>query len=286
MANVYFKNNRLDMALDVCVKGLSNRPAYHSARFMLGEIYYAQGEFDLAAEELKAVIAKKPENTGAISLLAEIYIQKADFEKASMHFKRLIELNPNNKKAIEALSILPSENQEHHEKTEVETENQLISSSLKNLINDSDRILKGDSIAPEKQTPIEATDTEDFFMMPDLEEEALLIPETEEEENAEENHETVQEEDNSETFEIKHEMEEELVSQESKEDNELDEQETTEEIPPSILDENAALNEIKDIFQDNEEKEKVEAPLEEVALKKNKKVVNTLEGWLEKLENK
>lgn len=60
---------RLDEAVGVCVRGLSDTPNHHRGRLLLAKLYYQSGSLPFAIRELEYLARELPTNKAVLSLL-------------------------------------------------------------------------------------------------------------------------------------------------------------------------------------------------------------------------
>ena len=82
LAQVLYKQQRLDKALGVLAKGLRHNKDNVSGRFLLGKIYNEMWMIDQAKKEFKTVIKLAPDNLAASKALVEILKSEENYEKA------------------------------------------------------------------------------------------------------------------------------------------------------------------------------------------------------------
>ena len=73
-------------AIRVCRTGLSQHPAYLSARVTLGRALAELQEFDAAQAELEHVLRVAPDNLAAIRALADIHQRRGHLDEALKHY--------------------------------------------------------------------------------------------------------------------------------------------------------------------------------------------------------
>ncbi|MGH7884396.1 MAG: tetratricopeptide repeat protein [Thermodesulfobacteriota bacterium] len=82
LAEVLFKQNKIEKTIATLLKGLKNSKNMVTARFLLGKAYFKCWKIDLAVKELKKVIELAPDNFAAGELLLEINKSEKKYEDA------------------------------------------------------------------------------------------------------------------------------------------------------------------------------------------------------------
>ena len=82
LAQVLYKQGKVDKAINVLVNGLRYNKKSVTGRFLLGKIYYDRWMIDQARREFKMVVELAPDNLAAARMLVEIYGSEESFGKA------------------------------------------------------------------------------------------------------------------------------------------------------------------------------------------------------------
>jgi tetratricopeptide (TPR) repeat protein len=82
LAQVLYKQGKVDKAINVLVNGLRYNKKSVTGRFLLGKIYYDRWMIDQARKEFKTVVELAPDNLAAARMLVEIYSSEESFGKA------------------------------------------------------------------------------------------------------------------------------------------------------------------------------------------------------------
>ncbi|NIP30837.1 MAG: hypothetical protein GTO02_13295 [Candidatus Dadabacteria bacterium] len=82
LAEILLKQNKIEKAIGVLIRGLVNNNENITARFLLAKLYYQTWKIDLAKKELKKVISLSPDNYASTKLLIEIYKSDKEYDKA------------------------------------------------------------------------------------------------------------------------------------------------------------------------------------------------------------
>jgi tetratricopeptide (TPR) repeat protein len=106
MADSYRKRGQFDEAIRLCLEELKVRPAYISARVVLGRTYLDRGDDAKAEEEFHRVIEVSPENLRARVHLAEICEAQGRTNDAIRHYEAALELVPLNREILASLLTL------------------------------------------------------------------------------------------------------------------------------------------------------------------------------------
>ncbi len=82
LAQILYRKNELNKAMDVLIKGLRYHKQSVTGRFLLGKIYYDFWMIRQAKEELQAVIKLSPDNLAAGAMLVQMYRSEGDLDKS------------------------------------------------------------------------------------------------------------------------------------------------------------------------------------------------------------
>jgi len=94
LAQILYKQNKLERAIGVLIKGLRYNKNNITGRFLLGRIYYERWMIDPAKKELETVFRQAPDNLAAGKMLVEIYKSEENFEKALEVLRFVYEFHP------------------------------------------------------------------------------------------------------------------------------------------------------------------------------------------------
>ena len=95
LAEEYRRAGQYQDSVEVCRAGLSNHPAYLSARVTLGRSLLALDRLDEAQEELEHVLTHAPENLTATRCLGEIHEREGALDRALARYQAALDLAPN-----------------------------------------------------------------------------------------------------------------------------------------------------------------------------------------------
>ena len=82
LADVLCKQNKVDKAIGVLIRGLGHNKNNVTARFLLGKIYYDRWLVEQAKKEMERVLELTPDNLEAAKLLSQIYISEDKLSRA------------------------------------------------------------------------------------------------------------------------------------------------------------------------------------------------------------
>ena len=82
LAQVLYKQGKVDKAINVLVNGLRYNKKSVTGRFLLGKIYYDRWMIEQARREFRNVVELAPDNLAAARMLVEIYVSEESFGKA------------------------------------------------------------------------------------------------------------------------------------------------------------------------------------------------------------
>ncbi len=82
LAQVLYKQGKIDKAINVLIKGLRYNKKSVTGRFLLGKIYYDRWMIEQAKKEFKTVSQLAPDNLAACRMLMQIYKSEEMHEKA------------------------------------------------------------------------------------------------------------------------------------------------------------------------------------------------------------
>ena len=94
LAQILYKQNKLEQAIGVLIRGLRYNNNNITGRFLLGKIYYERWMIEPAKKELETVFGLAPDNLAAGKMLVEIYKSEENFEKALEILRFVYEFHP------------------------------------------------------------------------------------------------------------------------------------------------------------------------------------------------
>jgi tetratricopeptide (TPR) repeat protein len=94
LAQVLYKQGKVDKAINVLINGLRYNKKSVMGRFLLGKIYYDRWLIEQAKREFQTVVQLAPDNLAACKMLALIYKSEEAFEKALEMLKTVSTYHP------------------------------------------------------------------------------------------------------------------------------------------------------------------------------------------------
>lgn len=82
LAQVLYKQGKVDKAINVLIKGLRYNKKSVTGRFLLGKIYYDRWMIEQAKKEFRTVTELAPDNLAACRMLVQIYRSEENHDKA------------------------------------------------------------------------------------------------------------------------------------------------------------------------------------------------------------
>lgn len=82
LAQVLYKQGKVDKAINVLIKGLRYNKKSITGRFLLGKIYYDRWMIEQAKKEFRTVAELAPDNLAACRMLVQIYRSEERHDKA------------------------------------------------------------------------------------------------------------------------------------------------------------------------------------------------------------
>lgn len=82
LAQVLYKQGKVDKAINVLIKGLRYNKKSVTGRFLLGRIYYDRWMIEQAKKEFQTVVQLAPDNLAACRMLVQIYKSEEKYRKA------------------------------------------------------------------------------------------------------------------------------------------------------------------------------------------------------------
>ena len=114
LAQILYRQNKLDRALSVLINGLRYNKNNITGRFLLGKIYYERWIIEPAKKELETVYGLAPDNLAAGKMLVQIYKSEENYKRALEVLRFVHEFHPSDE-------AIRSEIKELMEKIENET---------------------------------------------------------------------------------------------------------------------------------------------------------------------
>jgi tetratricopeptide (TPR) repeat protein len=94
LSNAYYKQGKVDEAIDTALKAIALKPDYGVAHYNLGNLYAGQGRFDLAQSHFQTALRLYPNYADVWSNLGQLIAERGDLETGIKYFRRAIELKP------------------------------------------------------------------------------------------------------------------------------------------------------------------------------------------------
>ena len=94
LSNAYYKQSRVDDAINAARKALELEPGLGVADYNLGNLYAGQGQFDLAKKYFQEAIRLYPNYAEARTNFGQLIAERGDLETGIQYFRKAIELNP------------------------------------------------------------------------------------------------------------------------------------------------------------------------------------------------
>jgi len=94
LSNAYYKQGRVDEAIDLARKALALAPDYGIAHYNLGNLYAAQQNFDLAQRHFEEALRLYPNYAEVHSNYGQLLAERGDLESGIRYFERAVTLNP------------------------------------------------------------------------------------------------------------------------------------------------------------------------------------------------
>lgn len=94
LSNAYYKQGRVNDAINAAVKAIELEPDLGVAYYNLGNLYAGQGQFDLAKKYFEEAIRLYPNYAEARSNLGQLIAERGDMETGIQYFRKAIKLNP------------------------------------------------------------------------------------------------------------------------------------------------------------------------------------------------
>jgi tetratricopeptide (TPR) repeat protein len=94
LSNAYYKQGRIDEAIDLARKAVALAPEYGIAHYNLGNLYAAQEKFDLAQKHFEEALRIYPNYADVHSNYGQLLAERGDIESGTRYFRRAIALNP------------------------------------------------------------------------------------------------------------------------------------------------------------------------------------------------
>ena len=94
LSNAYYKEGKVNEAINAARKALELEPDLGVAHYNLGNLYAGQGQFDLAKKYFEAAIRLYPNYAEVHSNFGQLIAERGDIETGIRYFRKAIELNP------------------------------------------------------------------------------------------------------------------------------------------------------------------------------------------------
>lgn len=94
LSNAYYKQGRVDEAIELARKAIALAPEYGIAHYNLGNLYAAQERFDLAQQHFEEALRLYPNYAEVHSNYGQLLAEHGDIESGMRYFRRAIALNP------------------------------------------------------------------------------------------------------------------------------------------------------------------------------------------------
>lgn len=120
-ANALLNDRQFTQALDICLRGLEQRPSMGGRR-LLAQIYLGMGRYPDAIQVLQDMINEGSEAFGAQFLLAKTYARCGRWKDAEELLRRLTEQNPSDAEVVRLLQKVQSELEMSEQLTPIEIE--------------------------------------------------------------------------------------------------------------------------------------------------------------------
>jgi len=94
LSNAYYKQGKVDEAINAARKAIELEPDLGVAYYNLGNLYAGQGQFDVAKKYFEEAIRLYPNYAEARANLGQLIAERGDIETGIRYFRKAIELNP------------------------------------------------------------------------------------------------------------------------------------------------------------------------------------------------
>jgi tetratricopeptide (TPR) repeat protein len=105
LSNAYYRQGKIDDAIEAGLRAIELQPDYGVAHFNLGNSYAQQGKFDLARRHFEEVLRLYPNYAEGHSNFGQLLAERGDLETGIRYFKKAIELNPSLSRAHANLGV-------------------------------------------------------------------------------------------------------------------------------------------------------------------------------------
>ncbi|GKQ52437.1 tetratricopeptide repeat protein [Bradyrhizobium sp. Ce-3] len=105
-ATAAFNGGRHGEAIELCERGLAQRPGEPMLSHLLAAVLFAKGEIAPARRHVEASLARRPDNAAARLLAARIARAGGELDAALTHLDRAIALNPQREAFVEKARTL------------------------------------------------------------------------------------------------------------------------------------------------------------------------------------
>ena len=106
LANVYFQEGDLDLAIAEYAKALEYKPEDSDIYTNLGIAYYTKGDLPKAQESWITAIRLRRENKDAHNNLGVLYLRNGLYDKARIELEATLKIDPNHADAIKNMRLL------------------------------------------------------------------------------------------------------------------------------------------------------------------------------------
>lgn len=281
LAHAYLKTENPERAIEILTERLSAYPDYTSARMALAEAYYTTERMDDAKKECLSVLTSNPDNLSAYKLLINIFLAENNKEEADKLIEKLKDLDPDDTRIQEFISSLEASLQKPPAQEKPEE-------IKREAFEEAEEEPGEPGEGQEEEKPKKDISTKTLAQI--YEKQGLIS-------RALETYKKILEDDPENELIVEKiiELEARLDAEELEEETEdTEDEEKRDEALKDVIGDKEAIQEIRDLFPEEEgeeiplpeEEEKEEPSLSEEAPKEDKKVVDVLEDWLKNIESK
>jgi tetratricopeptide (TPR) repeat protein len=96
LGNIFFRDGRMDEAIEQYQKALEIWPRYALARNNLGNAFLRSGRLDEAMEQYERALALRPDDAETHDNLGNVLLKKGRVDEAIAHFQKALALQPDN----------------------------------------------------------------------------------------------------------------------------------------------------------------------------------------------
>jgi tetratricopeptide (TPR) repeat protein len=94
LSNAYYKQGKVEEAIETALKAIELDPGYGVAYYNLGNLYAGQGRFDLARRRFEEALRLLPNYAEAHSNYGQLLAESGDMGAGLKHFEKAVALNP------------------------------------------------------------------------------------------------------------------------------------------------------------------------------------------------